>query len=176
VSAPWALLLVLALVACNQDMSDQKKLDHYKASGLFPNGRVIQALPPGTVARDDLARDAALAAPPPLTMALLQHGRERYGIFCAPCHGESGNGDGIIVQRGFPHPPSFDDQPLRTADDRHFVDIITRGYGDMSSYAARVPPDDRWAITAYIRALQLAARTRLADLPAEARARLGEPP
>lgn len=93
--------------------------------------------------------------PRPLTLTLLERGRERYGIFCAPCHGKTGDGDGRVVQRGFPAPPSYHDPRLRAAPDGHFFDVISRGYGVMYPYADRVAPDDRWAIVAYIRALQM---------------------
>jgi mono/diheme cytochrome c family protein len=98
-------------------------------------------------------------------MALLARGRERYDIYCSPCHGFSGHGDGMIVQRGFPTPPSYHSARLRSADAQHFFDVITHGYGVMYSYAARVEPRDRWAIIAYIRALQQSQRTDMADVP-----------
>ena len=93
--------------------------------------------------------------PPPLTLALLQRGQERFRIDCTPCHSELGDGNGMVVQRGFPHPPSYHIDRLRQAPTQHFYDVITNGYGAMYSFAARVAPDDRWAIAAYIRALQL---------------------
>jgi mono/diheme cytochrome c family protein len=91
---------------------------------------------------------------PPMSLALVQRGRERFNIFCSECHGYTGEGDGMVAQRGFPHPPSFHDPRLIAAPDEHFVDVITNGHGVMYSYADRVPPPDRWAIAAYIRALQ----------------------
>jgi mono/diheme cytochrome c family protein len=111
-------------------------------------------LPEGVVAQGDLAREAAAVAPPPATAALLARGRERFGIYCAPCHGYDGYGEGIVVARGFPHPPSFHQNRLRSAPPKLFFDTITNGYGAMYSYADRVEPQDRWAIVAYIRALQ----------------------
>lgn len=104
------------------------------------------------------------ASPLPVTMALLERGRERYDIYCAPCHGRSGNGDGMIARRGFPAPPSYHTDRLRNAPDSHFYQVITHGYGVMYPYSDRVAPADRWAIVAYIRALQLsqhAPRDRL---------------
>jgi mono/diheme cytochrome c family protein len=117
-------------------------------------------------------RAAAPTAPPPVTMALLETGRVRYGINCAPCHGLAGDGDGPIVQHGFPHPPSFHETRLVGAPEGHYYDVITRGYGVMYPYAAHVTPPERWAIVAYIRALQLARHGSLADVPAAARAEL----
>ena len=96
---------------------------------------------------------------------LLARGQERYGIYCSPCHGLSGNGDGMIVRRGFPAPPSYHSARLRAAPAKHFFDVITNGYGVMYSYAARVEPRDRWAIVAYIRALQESRNAKLADIP-----------
>lgn len=101
-----------------------------------------------------IAAQSATSIPYPITMALLERGRERFGIYCEPCHSPLGDGDGIIARRGFPHPPSYHTQRLREAPDRHFYDVMTNGYGIMYSYADRVSPEDRWAIVAYIRALQ----------------------
>jgi mono/diheme cytochrome c family protein len=167
-----ALTLMLPLAACDQNMSDQKKYNEYKTAELFRNGGVLQSPAEGTVARGDLEREAALRAPPRLTAALLQHGRERYDIFCAACHGYAGNGDGIVVQRGMPAPDSLNGDRLRAVDDRHIVDVITSGQGIMYGFAQRVPPQDRWAITAYIRALQLSQHAQLADLPPAEHTRL----
>ena len=107
-----------------------------------------------------------------MTAALLDRGHERFGIFCQPCHGAGGDGNGIIVQRGMPRPTSYHDERLRAADDQHFFDVITNGYGAMYSYASRVPPGDRWAIVAYIRALQLSRHASIDDVPQDARAQL----
>jgi mono/diheme cytochrome c family protein len=104
--------------------------------------------------------------PPPLTLALIERGQQRFRIFCTPCHSELGNGQGMIVQRGFPAPPSYDSERLLKVPTRHFVDVIARGHGAMYSYAARVPPADRWAIAAYIRALQKSQNASAADLAA----------
>ena len=101
-----------------------------------------------------------------------QRGREQFDIFCSPCHGRVGNGDGMIVQRGMPQPPDFHDERLRGVPDQHIFDVITTGYGVMYSYAARVRPRDRWAIVAYIRALQLSQHATLDDVPPPERARL----
>ncbi|MEI7035327.1 cytochrome c [Fulvimonas yonginensis] len=125
------------------------------------------ALPPDAQGRS-LARgevgERRYANPLPLTASLLQRGRERYDIYCAPCHGLAGNGDGMIARRGFPAPPSYHTDRLRNASDSHFYQVISNGYGVMYPYADRIAPPDRWAIVAYIRALQLsqhAPRDRL---------------
>jgi mono/diheme cytochrome c family protein len=102
---------------------------------------------------------------PPVTLALLQRGQERYRIYCTPCHSELGDGRGMIVHRGFPPPPSYHIARLRQAPAQHFYDVITNGYGAMYSFAERVQPADRWAIAAYIRALQRSQNASLADAP-----------
>jgi mono/diheme cytochrome c family protein len=170
-AAPLLVALTFLVAACGENMSEQGKIKPSRGSALFRDGRGARAEPEGTVARGDLARDAALATRPPMTMALMERGRERFGIFCTPCHGPVGDGDGMVVQRGMPRPPSYQDARLRAADDRHFIDVITRGHGAMYAYAARVPPADRWAIVAYIRALQLSQDARLDELPPDLRAR-----
>jgi mono/diheme cytochrome c family protein len=152
------LLTMLALAACHQNltMSDQKKDSEWERTNLFRNGRVLQAPAQGSISREDDMTNV-LAERPPMTLALVERGRERFNAFCSECHGYGGDADGMVVQRGFPRPPSFHDPQLIAAPDQHFVNVITNGYGVMYSYADRVPPADRWAITAYIRALQ---RTR----------------
>ena len=169
----FAILVALAmsLAACDQNMEIQPKYSQYSRAPLFRGG-VLRRPPAGTVARDDLARDAEIRTRPPLTAELFTRGQERFEIFCRPCHGQTGDGNGIIVQRGMPHPTSYHDDRLRTADDQHFFDVMTNGYGAMYSYASRVPPRDRWAIVAYIRALQLSRHASIDDLPAEERAKL----
>lgn len=162
------LIALLLLTACKQDMAEQAKNRVYSPSGIWEDGASARNFVPGTVARGDLARDAALADPPAVTAALLDRGRQRYEVFCAPCHGLTGRGDGRVVRRGFPAPPDFLSERLRAAPARHFVDVITHGYGVMFPYAARVAPQDRWAITAYIRALQLAGDEVTASHPGRA--------
>lgn len=156
--------LAIALVACDNMANQPKRLPFelpYGAEAPWP------AEPPrGIVARDE---PPGPPSPPPLTLALLKHGQERFDIYCSPCHGRTGQGDGMIVQRGFPHPPSYDEDRLRQAPVQHFYDVITNGYGAMFPYAQRVAPADRWAIAAYIRALQASDNGRLAEVPAEQR-------
>lgn len=158
------LLAALApsLAGCRQFMIDQPKLKTYAPAQAFPNDAAARALPVGVIDRDALARAAALETPPPVDAALVARGRERYDIYCAPCHGASGHGDGMIVERGFPKPPSYHEPRLIAAPAQHYIDVITRGWGVMYSYATRVPPRDRWAIVAYIRALQLSQSAKLA--------------
>ena len=161
-----------ALVGCDQNMTDQPKYDAYRPAPLFRNGRVSQPPVAGTVARGDLDRANATTQKPPLTSALLVRGREEFDVFCSPCHARTGDGDGMIVRRGMPRPPSLHIERLRAAPDEHFLTAITDGYGAMYSFAARVPPADRWAIVAYIRALQLSRNASLDDVPTDERAAL----
>lgn len=137
----------------------------------------------GTIAREELRLDThyyegrvdgelASGLPVPLTRALLDRGQERYEIFCRPCHGGTGEGDGTVVARGFGPPPSYHRDRLRNMPIGHFFDVITNGFGRMASYRSRVPVGDRWAIAAYIRALQLSQNARLDDVPPEERASL----
>lgn len=116
-------------------------------------------------ASDTVEWQAKPAPAPPLTLALVQRGQQRFRIYCTPCHSELGDGNGMVVQRGFPHPPSYHIDRLRQAPTQHFYDVITQGHGAMYSFAARVAPDDRWAIAAYIRALQLSQHAPAADVP-----------
>ncbi len=156
------------LPGCRQDLADQPKYSTFSPSTLWEDGAAARPLVAGTVARGTLERLDALATPPPADAALLLRGQERYEIYCAPCHGPTGQGDGYVVRRGFPAPPSYLSARLREAPAEHFVEVITRGYGVMYPYADRVPPHDRWAIVAYIRALQLAAPTIAEEHPARA--------
>jgi len=136
-------------------MVQQARYDEYEASPLYANGMAMQHPPEGTVAQD-LPQELAAAQRPPLTRALLERGRERFGIYCTPCHAFDGSGNGVVPARGFPHPPDFRSTRLKAVSASHFYDVMTNGYGVMYSYADRVPPRDRWAIAAYIRVLQQA--------------------
>lgn len=169
------LLAALCLAACEQNMDVQPKYSEYSRAPAF-RGSVLRSPPAGAVARDDLARDRAATEKPALSTALLERGAERFGIFCSPCHGAGGDGNGIIVERGMPRPTSYHDGRLRAADDQHFFDVITNGYGAMYSYASRVPPRDRWAIVAYVRALQLSRHASIEDVPPEQRSKLVDAP
>ena len=153
------------LAACDLSMTQQRKLKTYAPTALWPDGSSARPLPDNVVAQGDVARAAAAQNPPPVTADLLTRGQQRFGIFCAPCHGLAGDGDGIIVAHGFPAPPSYHIDRLAAAPAQHFYDVMTSGYGVMFSYADRVDEKDRWAIAAYIRALQLSRRASLADVP-----------
>lgn len=160
------VMLSAPLAGCgDHSMSQQNRYGTFSKAGLFRDGTEAQLLPQGVVAQGDIERSQQVARRPPVDMALLTRGRERYNIYCSPCHGISGHGDGMIVQRGFPAPPSYHSTRLRAADARHFFEVITNGYGAMYSYAARVEPRDRWAIIAYIRALQRSQHTDIAEVP-----------
>jgi mono/diheme cytochrome c family protein len=157
--------MALLLGGCDFDMRVQPKFKADSPATLWSDGSSARPLPKGVVAQSQLARDAVATHPPPVTTALIARGHERYDIYCSPCHGLSGDADGIIVHHGFPAPPSYHSDALLNAPASTFYDAITNGYGVMYSYAARVSPRDRWAIIAYIRALQLSRRARLADIP-----------
>jgi mono/diheme cytochrome c family protein len=152
----FALALALILGGCNEEQDLQVK---YRTESVsyqpWPSASSALLPPDGVVAQGELALEAATENPPPATPQLLERGRQRFGIFCAPCHGYDGYADGIIVARGFPKPPSYHSAELRSAPAQLFFDAITKGYGAMYSYADRVSVADRWAIIAYIRALQL---------------------
>jgi mono/diheme cytochrome c family protein len=184
-----ALLLILAAATgCRRDMFQQPYSKPLKASGFFDDNHMAsRPLVAHTVARGHLEADEEFFLgkigtnlvedfPVPVTRDLLERGRERFNIYCSPCHGRTGEGNGMIVQRGFPPPPSYHIDRLRQAPVGHFYDVMTQGYGIMYSYAERVKPEDRWAIAAYIRALQKSQDATLAELPADQRARLkGKP-
>ena len=167
--APMAMAIALAmaplLAGCDLSMDQQAKLVTYAPSNIWPDGAAARPLPAGTVAQGDGSLAAEAATPPPASDALLERGRERFDIYCALCHGLSGDGDGVIVAHGFPRPPSYHIDRLLAAPPAHFYDVITEGYGVMYSYADRVDPHDRWAIAAYIRALQLSRRATVAQAP-----------
>jgi len=154
-----ALLLLFALAGCDESMDKQNRLKTYgSAPGISSWPSQGEALPlvKGTVAQGSLAREQAIAQPPPVTLALLLRGQQRYGIYCSACHGLTGDGDGIVVARGFPKPKPFNDPKIMRDTAKQLVDVIGNGYGTMYSFSDRVDPKDRWAIAAYIRALQLA--------------------
>ncbi len=177
------LALVVAGVACRQDMHDQPKYTPYKHSAFFADRRSARPAIEGTVARGQLFDDELLHTgrvggqpaavfPFAVDMTVMERGRQRYDIYCAPCHGLTGEGDGMVVQRGYRRPPSFNVDRLRQAPPGHLFDVMTNGFGAMPDYATQVPVRDRWAITAYIRALQLSQHATAADLPPDARGQL----
>ncbi len=167
-------------------MHDQPRLEPLEASAFFADGRASRPPVDGTVARGHLNEDDHLyrgkiedefvaSFPFPITMEVMSRGRERYDIFCAPCHDRLGTGQGMVVKRGFTGPVSFHDQRLKDAPAGVLYDVITRGLGRMSGYAAQIPVEDRWAIVAYIRALQTSHVTA-GDLPAHVREHLERAP
>jgi hypothetical protein len=178
---------MLVSTACRQDMHDQPRYKPYARSTFFNDELSARPLVRGTVAQGDLREDDLLYTgkidgkdsnvfPFPVTREVVERGRERFNIFCSPCHGRLGNGDGMIPQRGFRHPPSYHTDKLLQAPVGHFVDVMTNGFGAMVDYASRVPPRDRWAIAAYIRVLQLSQNATIADVPEQQRQQLaGEP-
>ena len=179
-----AIGLCLALAGCRQNMHNQAKYKTYSENDFFADGQTARVPPANTVARGDLrespelytgmTRAGQLVAemPMPVTAQLLRRGQERFNIFCSPCHDRVGNGNGIIVQRGYKQPPSLHVDRLRASPPGYFFTVITNGFATMPSYAAQIPVADRWAIVGYIRALQLSQHAKLADVPSGDRARL----
>jgi mono/diheme cytochrome c family protein len=166
----------VALTAGCQKMNTGGRLRPYQPDAFFANGSVAQLPVAGTVPHDEPLGDEAFLQgtkagipvqqiPVPVTEALLRRGRQRFEIFCSPCHSIVGDGQGMIVHRGLSAPPSYHIDRLRNAPAGHFFDVITHGYGAMFSYADRVPVADRWAIVGYIRALQRSQHARYSDLP-----------
>jgi mono/diheme cytochrome c family protein len=158
-------------------MHDQPKYIPLREAPFFADQRSARPLVPGTVARGQLHDDTLLYTgkvngadatvfPFPIDERVMARGQERFNIYCSPCHGRTGLGDGMVVRRGYRRPPSYEDERLRNAPVGHFFDVITNGFGAMPDYAAQVKVEDRWAIVAYIRALQLSHHATLADVPA----------
>ena len=189
-SAGLRVLLVvassIALTACRQDMHDAPRYEPLEASAFFDNGGSARTLVANTVPRGYLREDELLYTgkvsgqvanmfPMAVTADVMARGQERYNVFCSPCHGRTGVGNGMIVQRGFRQPPSYGEQRLREAPAGYFFDVMTNGFGAMQDYAAQVPVADRWAIVAYIRALQLSMNATVADVPADRRSDLDRP-
>ncbi len=182
----YGLVVLLGMTAgCTQKMANEPRYDPLAPSDFFSDGMSARPVVPDTVAQGQLHSDQLLYAgkvdgkdatvfPFPVTRQVLDRGRERYHIFCAPCHGTLGNGDGVVVRRGMRGPPSYHTDKLREAPAGHFFDVITNGFGAMASYGSRIPAPDRWAIIAYVRALQLSQNATLADVPPAARERLQE--
>ncbi len=182
--AAVVLAAILALPGCRQDMHDQPRYEAFEVSDFFENGMASRQLPAGTVARGLLLEDdhyyqgkdesgelvATLPASIELDRELLERGRDRYEIFCSPCHDSTGSGRGMIVRRGFKQPQPLYEQRLRDMPIGYFFDVVTQGYGVMSSYSRMVPVEDRWAIAAYIRVLQASQTQNLNDMSPEMRA------
>lgn len=189
-AAPHLGLLLSALsvcAGCHQDMRDQPRYEGLEPSVFFADGKSARHPVPGTVARGYLDADDPFRTgrdgtqlltkiPGEVDRAMLERGRERFNIFCAVCHARSGEGDGMIVLRGFKRPPSLHEDRLRQAPAGHFFDVITNGIGVMPHYRVQIAPEDRWAIVAYIRALQWSQNAGLEDVPERERAQLeGQP-
>jgi hypothetical protein len=176
----YAAMLALATGGCQirQDMADQPKNRPLSPSPFFEDGRSERPLIENTVARGSIKDDELFvpkesnAFPLPLTPELLERGRERYKIFCTPCHGIQGDGNGMVSLRGMKHPPSYHDPRLRQVPNGYLYDVITNGFGGMLSYSAQIPPADRWAIVAYVRALQLSRNAPASELPPALRDKL----
>ncbi|MCC7237017.1 MAG: cytochrome c [Bryobacterales bacterium] len=184
----FALILGAAALAtgCRQDMHDQPRYRPLAASTFFPDGRSARPAVEGTVARGYLKNNIPLyygkvarnspefvtELPVKLDKALLERGQQRFNIYCSPCHGQTGDGEGMVVQRGLKHPPTYHSDKMHKQPAGYFFDVITNGFGVMPSYAARIPVDDRWAIVAYVKALQLSRAATLEDVPPAERARL----
>jgi len=175
---------LLIFSACRQQMADQPRYDPLEPSTFFADNQSARHLVPGTVARSEPINDQTFfytgrsgnafvdAFPFPITPQVMKRGQERYNIFCSPCHSRIGDGDGMIVRRGYTRPPSFHSDRLRQTPAGYFFTVITNGFGAMPTYAAQVSPHDRWAIIAYIRALQLSQQATLADVPPEEQVKL----
>ena len=173
-------LVALAGLGCRQDMHDQPKYKPFRQSEFFADGQAMRPFVPGTVARGMLQEDEAYFTgksdgefvselPVAVTADLLVRGQSEYQVFCAPCHGRTGMGDGMIVQRGFKRPSSYHVDRLRQMPIGYVFDVVTNGFGAMSDYASQVPVEDRWAIAAYIRALQLSQYAPAELVPADRR-------
>ncbi|HZT77172.1 MAG TPA: cytochrome c [Vicinamibacterales bacterium] len=177
---------VIGSAACRQDMHDQPKYIPLRESTFFGDERSARPLVPGTVARGQLREDALLYTgkigdkdadvfPFPIDARVMARGQERFNIYCSPCHGRTGQGDGMVVRRGYRRPPTFHQDRLRDAPVGHFFDVITAGFGAMPDYAAQIKVEDRWAIIAYVRALQLSEHATAADVPGDRRGDLEKP-
>jgi hypothetical protein len=175
----------LALTGCHRDMRDQPKYRGFRESAFFADGRSVRPAVPGTIPVGYLKADTLLHTgkangkpvdmfPFPVDRAVLERGRDRYNIYCSPCHDFTGSGNGMIVQRGHKKPPSFHEWRLRNAPAGYIFDVITNGFGAMYDYSYQLRPEDRWAVVAWVRTLQTAARGQLADVPADQRGRLDQ--
>ena len=177
------MVVVLAGSACRQDMHDQPKYIPLRESSFFGDARSARPLVVGTVARGQLHEDALLYSgksngadttifPFPIDDRVMARGQERFDIYCSPCHGRTGFGDGMVVRRGYRRPPSYHDDRLRNAPIGHFMVVISNGFGAMPDYAAQINVEDRWAIVAYVRALQLSEHAAVGDVPTDQREKL----
>ena len=176
------MLCSLGFVGCEntlrQDMANQPRQNPLSPSDFFADGRSERPAVENTVARGSVQDDSLLvpkesnAFPLPLTAELLERGQQRYAIFCTPCHGIQGDGMGMVAMRGMKHPPSYHQERLRNVPNGYLYDVVTNGFGAMYGYSAQIAPRDRWAIVAYLRALQLSRNAPAGQLPAELREKL----
>ena len=177
-AATLATLAIAALwlTGCRQDMHNQPKYRPLRATTFFADGSSARPLVEGTIARGTLQEDQAFFTgkvgtalvrelPFPVDDAVLTRGQERYNIFCTPCHDALGRGRGMVVQRGYKQPPSFHEERLRNVEAGYFFDVMTNGFGGMPDYRMQLAPRDRWAVVAYIRALQLSQHAASTDVP-----------
>jgi Cytochrome C oxidase, cbb3-type, subunit III len=176
-----ASLFLLAGCSLKQDMALQPAERPLWPSDFFTDGRSARPLVENTVPRGALVLEELAvpkdsnAFPLPLTMELLDRGENRYKIFCTPCHGLQGDGNGMVAMRGMKHPPSYHQDRLRQVPNGYIYDVITNGFGAMFGYSAQIPPADRWAIVAYVRALQLSRNAKISDLPPDVREKVLHP-
>jgi mono/diheme cytochrome c family protein len=174
-SAAVCMIFASGCQYLRQDMANQPKNKALSPSDFFPDGRSVRPLIENTVARGSLANDELHVAkesndfPLPVNQELLERGEDRYKIFCTPCHGLQGDGNGFVAMRGMKHPPTYHQDRLRNSPNGYYYDVITNGFGQMLGYSAQIPPRDRWAIVAYVRALQLSRNAHGADLSPELR-------
>src|SRR6266478_6881575 len=181
-----AALCALSFAGCNntlrQDMANQPRQNPLSPSDFFADGRSERPAVENTVVRGSIQDDSLLvpkesnAFPLSLTAELLQRGEQRYGIYCTPCHGIQGDGMGMVAMRGMKHPPSYHQERLRKVPNGYLYDVITNGFGAMLGYSAQIAPRDRWAVVAYLRALQLSRNARIAELPPDVREKVLHPP
>jgi len=182
------VLIAVISAGCRQDMQDQPKYIPLRPSDFFADGRSERPLVDGTIARGHLDDDAAYYTgkgpdgkpvdtfPFAVTKDVIQRGQNRFNIYCTPCHDRLGTGNGMVVRRGYRKPPSYHIDRLRQVPNGYIYDVITNGFGAMPDYSAQIPVADRWAIVAYVRALQLSQNASINDIPAEDRGKLGPAP
>lgn len=185
--AAITVLIVVSATGCRRDMQDQPRYKPLRASRFFADSRSARPIPAGTVARDELNDLDVVHTglvkgvfttqfPVPITKQFLLRGEQRYNIYCTPCHGFIGDGNGMIAKRGFKWPANLHTDRLRNAPPGYLFQVVSNGYGAMPAYRFQIEPQDRWAILAYVRALQLSRNTSVADVPAEGQAELEKQP
>jgi mono/diheme cytochrome c family protein len=181
-----AVIALMAAAGCRQDMHDAPRYEAFEASTTFADGRASRTAPTGTVARGWLREDEALYTgkvngevvdqyPFAISAADLSRGQQRFNIYCTPCHGRLGDGNGMVVQRGLRQAASYHQDRLRQEKLGYFYDVITNGFGAMQGYAEQIPVRDRWLIVAYVRTLQLSQHASIDDVPADRRGSLDAP-